>query len=282
MRPAPEARRRRDADLIRPAARHPGMPRKPSSPDWSAWLESWDRQQEAYLPTREYRFTVMMDVLEARLGRRFRALDLGCGPGSFSARILRRFPAARVVAVDYDPVVRRIGEGALGTMGGRLTWVDAKLGAPDWADRLPPGKYDAAVSTTALHWLTPAQLTRLYSDLGRRLRRGGVLLNGDALPWGRSNPDLAHLAEETTALWLRRQATPPPRGRSAWRRWWRTARNSPELRAEFVEHDRRGAGHPRPDHSPLDAHVQRLRRARFRTVEVVWQIFENRVLYAVR
>jgi len=131
-----------------------GMPPRARAPDWKDWLERWDRQQEAFNPTREARFDAMMDVLEVRLGRRFRVLDLGCGPGSFSQRILRRFPAARVVAVDYDPVVRQIGQGALGTMGGRLTWVDAKLGAPGWRRALPPGRFDGAVSTTALHWLT--------------------------------------------------------------------------------------------------------------------------------
>lgn len=222
----------------------------------------------------------MLDVLEATLGRRFTALDLGSGPGSLSARILRRFPSARVVAVDYDPVVRRIGEGALGTVGGRLTWVDAKLGSPGWSERLPGRRYDAAVSTTALHWLTAAALTRLYRDLGRLVRPGGTFLDGDQLGWGKSERELARLAERV-------RASRSSHARSAarwggWRRWWRDARRVPALRAAFAEHDRRGASHPDRTDLSLDQHVRRLRAAGFRTVATVWQDQENRVLFARR
>jgi len=222
----------------------------------------------------------MLDVLEATIGRRFTALDLGSGPGSLSARMLRRFPAARVVAVDYDPVVRRIGEGALGTAGGRLSWVDAKLGRPGWTDSLPRKRYDAAVSTTALHWLTPKELARLYEDLARIVRRGGVFLNGDYLPWRGRERDLAALGSKVLKIRF-------PRGRGklewgAWRRWWKEARRVPALQAAFQEHDRRSASHPHRTDLTLDLHVRRLREAGFRSIAVVWQDLENRVLFARR
>jgi len=249
---------------------------------WAQWLAAWDRQQESFNSTREARFTAMMDVLEARLGRRFTVLDLGSGPGSFSARILRRFPAARSVAVDYDPVVRRIGEGALGDVGGRLTWVDAKLGAPGWTSALPRRPFDAAVSTTALHWLQPAQLTRLYGDLARLVRRGGVFLNGDYMAWDRSDRDLTGLGHRVVRLYLRRRGIDPRREWAGWNEWWAEARRDPALRDAFGEHDRRNAGHPKERDIPLSGHVRRLRAAGFRTTAVVWQVFENRVLLGVR
>ena len=87
------------------------MARQAHELDYAAWLARWDDQQESFNPNRERRFEAMFDILEAWLPRRFTALDLGCGPGSLSARLLRRFPAARVVAVDFDPVVLRIGQG---------------------------------------------------------------------------------------------------------------------------------------------------------------------------
>jgi SAM-dependent methyltransferase len=255
------------------------MARSAAAPDWDDWVRRWDAQQESFNPEREHRFSAMLDVLEAQCGRRFTVLDLGSGPGSLSARILRRFPAARVTAVDYDPVVRRIGEGAYGTFGGRLTWVDAKLGAPRWSRSLPRPHYDAAVSTTALHWLTPAQLGRLYSDLARLLGRRGVFLNGDYLPWGSDEPELSRLGARVLKARF-------PRSRSRvewgeWKKWWRDARKVPALREAFAEHDRREAGHPSRSQMPLSGHVRRLRAAGFRTIAVVWQDFENRVLYAV-
>ncbi len=249
-------------------------------PDWNLWLRRWDEQQESFNPEREHRFGTMLDLLEAGLGRRFTLLDLGSGPGSLSARVLGRFPAARAVAVDYDPVVRQIGEGALGTVGGRLTWVDAKLGRPGWAQALPRRKFDAAVSTTALHWLTPAELSRLYVDLGRILRPGGMLLNGDYLPSGRREPHLARLERKIVKIRFPRKNAGVEW--SAWTRWWTDARRVPALRAAFQEHDRRSASHPKRADLTLDYHVRRLRAAGFRTVAVVWQDLANRVLYARR
>ena len=60
--------------------------------DWQDWLRRYDQQQSTYLPDREERFTVMLDVLETLLPEQFVALDLACGPGSISQRLLARFP----------------------------------------------------------------------------------------------------------------------------------------------------------------------------------------------
>jgi SAM-dependent methyltransferase len=250
------------------------------APDWRGWLRRWDEQQESFNPDRERRFTAMLDVLEASVGRRFTVLDLGSGPGSLSARVLARFPRARSVAVDYDPVTLRVGRGALGSYGGRLTWVDARLGAPGWTTALPRTKFDAAVSTTALHWLRASALGRLYADLTRVLRRGGVFLNGDHLPWGDEHRTLARLAERVRRVRFPRRALDGEW--SAWRRWWKDAQREPALREAFTEHIRRSAGHPKVGDLPLSVHVRGLRRAGFGDVEVVWQDVENRVLYARR
>lgn len=78
----------------------------------------------------------MFDVLAALLPTSFVALDLACGPGSISQRLLARFPGARAVAVDVDPVKLALGHGTLGTLDGRLRWVDADLASPGWTDAL--------------------------------------------------------------------------------------------------------------------------------------------------
>jgi ubiquinone/menaquinone biosynthesis C-methylase UbiE len=248
--------------------------------NWPHLLRTWEAQQESFNPTRERRFEVMLDALAVSLPARFTALDLGSGPGPLSLRLLRRFPKARVVAVDYDPVVLRIGRGALGDMGGRLTWVDAQLGSPGWTDQLPAGKFDAALSTTALHWLTEPALRAMYRDLGRRIRRGGVFLNGDHLPWGADAPGLSRLAHR---IYTHRHG-PATQGKEwhAWQEWWDTAEKIPALRAEFGERRHRSSQHPRHGDTPLSVHVRALRRAGFHDVGVIWQVFSNCVLYARR
>lgn len=256
------------------------MPRRPRRMTWKEWLRRWDEQQQTYLPYREWRFRTMLDVLEATVGGSGRVLDLGCGPGSLSLRILQRFPRIRCVGVDYDPVVLRIGRGAIGSYGGRMTWVDTKIGGPRWLQQLPTGKFDAAVSTTALHWLPPARLRRVYRDLGRLVRSDGIVLNGDRLPWGPEDPRLQRLAERVRKVRVKRAERRPDRG--AWRRWWQEAAEAPELVASFEEHRRRQAQHPKESALPLNDQIRALRRGGFRTVAVVWQNIEDRVLFAQR
>jgi trans-aconitate methyltransferase len=78
---------------------------------WQDWQDSWDRQQEWYLPDREERFRVMLDAVEALAGSEPRVLDLACGTGSITDRLLKRFPGATSTGVDLDPALLTIARG---------------------------------------------------------------------------------------------------------------------------------------------------------------------------
>ena len=74
------------------------------------WLDRWDHQQELYMADREERFAVMADVIDAVIDRSDPLiLDLGCGPGSTSVRMLDRLPGAEVVGAGRRPVPARPG-----------------------------------------------------------------------------------------------------------------------------------------------------------------------------
>lgn len=250
--------------------------------DWPAWLRRWDAQQEGYIPEREARFTAMFDVLAELLPASFVALDLACGPASISQRLLARFPGARAVAVDVDPVMLALGHGALGTVDGRLRWVDADLASPGWTDALGGTQCSAVLSTTALHWLTPEPLTRLYRDLGRLLQPGGLVLNGDTLSFGPATPTLARLSRRVLdEQWS--EAAFTARGVETAEQWWEALAAEPALTPLLAERARRFAAKHRQDSPPdFDAHVAALRDAGFREVGTIWQMLSNRVLLAVR
>ena len=145
-----------------------------------AWQESWDRQQEAYLPDREHRFTAMLDTVDAVLdGRPPRVLDLAGGTGTISLRTLARFPAAETTVVDLDPALLAIAGASLAD---RATIVTADLGTPEWRSTLPHQEYDAVLTATALHWLPADRLEQLYAELRDVLRPGGVFVNADHMP----------------------------------------------------------------------------------------------------
>ena len=64
----------------------------------------------------------MFDALATLLPASFVALDLACEPGSISQRLLTRFRGARAITLGIDPVMLAIGQGAIGTIDGRLRW----------------------------------------------------------------------------------------------------------------------------------------------------------------
>lgn len=243
------------------------------------WRRRWDRQQERLVPLREARFRAIVSSLGLALGARVRVLDLGCGTGSLSERILARYPRARVVALDFDPVLLAIGRRGLGDAGGRLTWVEADLRRPGWERALPPGRFDAVVSSTAIHWLTARELGAVYRVLFRRLRRGGLFLNGDWIAYDDSSVRFRSIARKAGRQHRVRRR---PRGET-WRDWWRAALHDPYLAREAKLHRLRfPRAHTEVRTPDLPGHVRLLRRAGFREVEVLWSFWQNRVLAAVR
>lgn len=248
--------------------------------DWSAWLQRWDRQQQGYLPAREERFAIMFDALEGLLPSEFVALDLACGPGSLSQRLLARFPAARCLALDLDPVLLTLGRNALGDIGGRLRWIEADIRDASWTAHLGVSQVDAVLTTTALHWLRPEHLLPLYEQLAALLRPGGVFLNGDHLAFPPQQPGfrkLAQLASQHQEEIIVRQ------GGETWTQWWEELAREPALAEAFAERERRfhWRDHGEVTHI-LDVHETALRNAGFREIGVLWQELDNRVLLAVR
>ncbi len=251
-----------------------------SAIDWHQWLRRWDRQQAGYLPFREERFDAMFDALEALLPPGFIALDLGSGPGSLSQRLLHRFPQARSIAVDQDPVLLAMGTGALGDLDGRLQWVDTDLREPSWRTRIGVESVDVALSTTALHWLPAAHLVRLYGELGQLIRPGGLFLNGDHMAYG---PGMEPFTRVRELVSRREERAAEQNGAESWTGWWDALKAEPALAALFAERERR---QPESTHGDFeltyDLHAAALGNADFHSVGVLWQHLDDRILLAVR
>lgn len=232
----------------------------------------WDAQQAAYIAGREQRFTAMLDVLELTVGSDRTLVDLGCGPGSLTRRILERFPDAHVVAIDYDPVLLEI---ARETLGERATVLDADLTDPGWASF--DGEIAAMVSTTALHWLRPDQLIRLYTQVHYRLVPGGVLLDGDHFRFDHRDAALAKVAADHDDRTQRAAFTA---GAEDWQTWWDAASAHPALRPHFAERERRYAQRVPAPETTVEFRLAALRQAGFDGVGTVWQFLDDYVVWA--
>jgi SAM-dependent methyltransferase len=266
------------------------------------WIERWDRQQEAGLASREDRFTALIDALEAAVGPDGEVtagtdspaagtdspaagpaspsiLDIGCGPGSLSVRIRRRIPRASIIGIDTDPVTLALARAAYPD----LTVKDLDLREPGWSARLDlVGPVDAAVTTTALHWLPESELRACYAELATVLRPGGVLLNGDHFTAdAKQTPVLARLDR---AVREREDGRRFPGGhRETWQGWWEQVAADPDLGPFSRERDRRRveATHHGSETGQLAVHVEALGAAGFAEVGTVWQHGDIRVLCAV-
>ena len=249
------------------------------------WISRWDAQQGSFMPDREERFTVLIDAVEAAAGRGDPlVLDLGCGPGSLAVRLLDRMPAAHVVAMDTDPLLLALGRAAHGDRPG-LHFADQDLRIPGWAGRLGLSRAaDAAVSTTALHWLSGGELQAMYAELADVLRPGGLLLDGDHMREDKAAvPGLARLGDAVSEQAVRRHANGEQGAGEDWKAWWEAATVAPELAGPAAERGRRklSEDHHGSESVLLSQHIAALRAAGFAEIGTLWQYGENRVLCAI-
>lgn len=255
-----------------------------SSHDAAALLAAWDDQQAAYIADREGRFRIMVEVLQLACGDAPLVVDLACGPGSLTTRVLDALPRATVLAVDHDPLLLDLASRALGPVhGDRLAVLDADLDDAGWpalvADALDGRAPDAFVSTTALHWLAPDALLRVYAAAASLLGDGGVLLNGDHFRFDGRSPVLQRLAAAHDEATQQRAHTA---GVPTWDVWWSAARSQPGAAELAAVRDGRYAHRPAPPPTAVDLHLAALAQAGFAEVGTVWQLLDDYVVLGVK
>ena len=254
------------------------------------WYERWEAQQSGVVGARDERFAVMLEVLVASFDGDddLTVVDLASGPAGISARVLERFPKARSVAVDFDPVLLAIGRGAHGDLDGRLAWIEHDLRDPAWAAAVlaaaDRGSVDAVLTATALHWIPTGALADVYRACGAMLRPGGLLVNCDNLDYLTESTTIRHIADTVHADARHAAAARAvAHGFDGWKQWWDAVASAPSLAALHREREQRYAWRDRDEYRPgFAVHVALLREAGFDEVETVWQRYQNRVLVAVR
>jgi len=120
-------------------------------------------------PRRAEGESVLLDHVPRDAGR---ILDLGTGDGRLLALLRSDRPGSAGVGVDFsEPMLERARE--------RFSGVDqVEFVAHDLADPLPPlGRFDAVVSSMAIHHLEHERKRSLYAEVFDLLEPGGVFAN---------------------------------------------------------------------------------------------------------
>jgi ubiquinone/menaquinone biosynthesis C-methylase UbiE len=101
-----------------------------------------------------------------------RILDLGTGDGRLLALVRRQHPDTEAVAVDFSPaMLEAVRQRFAGDA--HVTVADHNLDSP-----LPVlGKFDAVISSFAIHHLVHERKQALYVEIFRLLNAGGVFCN---------------------------------------------------------------------------------------------------------
>ena len=122
-------------------------------------------QALAYRPTH--------DAVIARLdgARPSRVIDLGCGTGQLTRRLIERFPDATVVAVDLSPgMLAKAAQRLAATGSNHPAIVRADAQRPPFA----PASIDVVVCTESFHWYRDQ--AGALDGLAELLRPGGRLV----------------------------------------------------------------------------------------------------------
>jgi len=138
---------------------------------WDTFAGDYDRVFLEY-PQYVRSIEMMLDLIEeSKTGD---VIDIGCGTGNVTAKVLESVPDARVLGVDPSDGMKEMfnrrfkGQPRVNIVTGN-------------ALRIPvdDGLFDVAVSNLALHHVPPADRERCAFQLARVLKPGGVLVYAD-------------------------------------------------------------------------------------------------------
>jgi trans-aconitate 2-methyltransferase len=209
------------------------------------------------------RYDEMLEVISRCLpSTSLRILELGCGTGELSLKILKRFPNAQVIALDYSPRMLQFAQDKITASGYQKRWVGTQADFGDWAnnpEKLDIGsEFDACVSSLAIHHLQDEMKLKLFSRIAASLTQDGCFWNGDPIL-----PESSALAEVYQAAreeWSVEQGT-----------------NLTEIRAKLGASSTQGYS-SQDQLASLDARLQMLSKAGFKTVAVPWKYYGLAVL----
>lgn len=137
------------------------------------------------IPFADDQIAVMLYIIEKAGLEVGRFLDLGSGDGALAVAVLKRFPEAEAVLVDFSAMM--LGR-ARERLDGRHEFIEADLGDPGWASAIkPPPAVDLVVSRLAIHHQPDERKREIYREIFNLLKPGGFFFNlervSPASPW---------------------------------------------------------------------------------------------------
>lgn len=103
-----------------------------------------------------------------------RILDLGCGTGNLTQKILEYFPDAQIDALDLSEDILEESRKRFGNKS-NMNYLQADFKSMN----LPLGNYDLVMSSIAIHHVEDPFKLKLYKEVYQSLKKGGLFIFAD-------------------------------------------------------------------------------------------------------
>ena len=142
--------------------------------NFSQGSRDYDARVRKVVPRYEEMLDVMISCIIPRKGHQIRAIDLGCGTGAVSKRLVDAFPETELTCLDMTEDMIDIARQRLGAHG------NVRFVLSDLYDFEFDGQYDVIISSLALHHIvTDHDKKMLYRRIFEALEPGGSFYNAD-------------------------------------------------------------------------------------------------------
>jgi len=186
-----------------------------------------------------------------------RILELGCGTGELTLKVLKQCPNAQLVAVDYSPRMIDFVASKLDQQGegDRVKTLQLDFGewVNDGADAEVGSNFDAIISSLAIHHLADEMKAKLFQKVARSLNPNGQFWNAD--PLLPEFPELSDIYQQSRQHWAQKQGY-----------------DLEAVRGKIGKSDTQGYS-SQDQLATLETHLQLLKDAGFSKTAVIWKYY---------
>lgn len=138
--------------------------------------ESYDSWMRLALPGYDEIFSTALEIMPFEVDKAIEVLDLGAGTGLFSWHVFGKYPQARFVLCDLAPKMLELARERFQGYEDQFEYV-----LRDYRDYQSTRRFDLVISSLSIHHLTDEEKRKLFGDVYRSLRDGGVFVNVDQI-----------------------------------------------------------------------------------------------------
>ena len=143
------------------------------------FIEQWAAKGGWQAPIREVQTAMVLRMISHPPEAAIRILDIGAGYGALAAAVLNDRPHATALCLDASEAMLELGRERNPQVIDRIKFIQASLDTPDWLTSVE-GKFDAVISSRALHHFTENQRRRfIFQEVFGLVRQGGCFINAD-------------------------------------------------------------------------------------------------------